>query len=119
MFSAEPPFRLLAITPLPVLAPNFYTGNYAEKANRHLDYVVFPMSFFFEDELEAADGAPHAQTGARALRSNQTHARSRGQKHTTVILSFGAQDREGWLARVPLHALLDSMVNVPAADVSR
>lgn len=72
-FSSNPPFKLLSISPIPILNEQLYTGilimstsilviyinfTYIYKGkwnvikNRKLDYIVFPMSIFFEDDSD-------------------------------------------------------------------
>jgi hypothetical protein len=97
-FSSKPPFRLQTITPLPIMTKKFYTGSFAEMKNRKIDYVTFVMNFFFE-EAKAGVGAPGRH----------------GDGNGTVMLSFGAQDREAWMARINIDSLFDIMV--PVEDV--
>ena len=98
-FTDTAPFRLLEVTPYPIMHPRFYSGGYAEQPNRQIDYVSFPMSFYLEEEEEGLRAAGNVNSERRV-----------------AILSFGAQDREGWLARVSLKALFESMVPVPFVD---
>jgi len=150
-FTGKPPFRLQSISAVPLMSPSFYQGNWAEFKNRNIDYVVFPMSFFFEDDIgkpfdeslvsmassrNAASVSHHAGHAASPPPSAGTagfghaylHKRFVGgggdsaadshldNNNRTIVLSFGAQDRAGWLARISLLDLLGSLVNVNDND---
>ena len=62
---------------------------------RQIDYVVFPMSLFWE-----------GQESGKTVRSGDDR---------TFLLSLGAQDREGWMTRIVLGDLLRNMVVVEGA----
>lgn len=49
-FSLEPPFKLLKISPVPIVSNELYTGAWVPYHNRHLDYVVFPMTFAINND---------------------------------------------------------------------
>jgi len=93
-FSSRPPFRLLSISTVPILHERFYTGPWALMKKRNLDYVVFPVSIFFNDNRVNADSP-----------------KSDGDKNT-LFLTFGHNDEYGFLATLPLDRLLDSMAPV-------
>jgi predicted GH43/DUF377 family glycosyl hydrolase len=86
-FSSKPPFRLLRITSYPImLDDNFYTGPIHVKNDQwSIDYVVFPMTISFLNDDPTND---------------------------QILLSFGHQDRHGYLARFKLSKLLDAMEHV-------
>ena len=79
-FSAEPPFRVLSMSPYPIMPYRFYDGPWHPIKNRQIDYCVFPMSLMIEKE--------------------------------DVMLSFGYQDQRGYLVRIKLQKLLDTLVPV-------
>jgi hypothetical protein len=142
-FTGKPPFRILSISALPIMSPLFYQGNWAEFKNRNIDYVVFPMSYFFEDEIGSAfNAASHAYNPATSssmyshthgggvagfghahlhkkfnVRHTNDYSNSNGNSNSnnnnrTIVLSFGSQDRAGWMARIRLNDLLESLINV-------
>lgn len=49
-FTADPPFRLISISPFPIMPSQFYTGPWHGIRQRQIDYCLFPMSLFIEDE---------------------------------------------------------------------
>jgi predicted GH43/DUF377 family glycosyl hydrolase len=49
-FSASPPFKLLSISPYPIMPEQFYTGAWYPIKNRQIDYCLFPLSLFLEGE---------------------------------------------------------------------
>lgn len=85
-FTKKPPFRLLSVSPEPIMDEFLYTGPwYRNYRNRHLDYIVFPM-------------------GLRQLDDN------------TLLLSFGKQDVSGYTALVDRKRLLQSLQPVLYCD---
>jgi predicted GH43/DUF377 family glycosyl hydrolase len=84
-FSAQPPFKLLSVSPYPIVHKDLYDGPWDPLKNRQIDYCVFPMSIFLQKEGE----------GDTAL--------------DTVFVSYGWNDHEGWIAKMRLKSLLDSL----------
>lgn len=82
IFSAQPPFHILAITRYPIIPfPEMYEGRW-KCYTRHcgIDYVIFPMSVqMYEDHL---------------------------------LVAMGRQDAEGWLLKISLAKLLENMETV-------
>ena len=85
-FSAKPPFRVLSLSPYPIMPQRLYDGPWHYIKNRNIDYCLFPMGLFVEED--------------------------------TVFLSFGYQDQRGFLARIHLKALWDTLVPVKTKDKS-
>ena len=50
-FSADPPFRLISVSPFPIMPNQFYTGPWHLIRQRQLDYCLFPMCLFVEDKM--------------------------------------------------------------------
>ena len=77
-FTSQPPFRLLAVSRIPIVHTSLYAGptfnEFRKKATSN--YIVFPMSLF------------------------------RGEDDQRVFVSLGTQDRFGWIAEVNLPELL-------------
>ena len=46
-FSLEPPFRLLSLSPTPIMPAELYTGPWQ---GRFIDYIAYPMHLFLEGE---------------------------------------------------------------------
>lgn len=78
-FSAEPPFRLLRQSRVPLLLDAWYLGKWT--GMRSTDYVVFPIGLVVAEEA----GAP------------------------TFTLSLGRNDREGWVVKMRVDALLATL----------
>lgn len=76
-FTATSPFRLLEMSPYPILDDDLYTNDWAVLKNRRLDYVVFPSTI----ELRGED----------------------------IIMSFGRNDHQGYLGKLKLKQILDSL----------
>lgn len=85
-FTKHNPWRLLSMSPEPILDDWMYQGEWAPFKNRHMDYVVFPNSLLL---LNA--------TGE-------------------VIVTFGHQDYKGFAATIKLKRLLDSLSPVVYCD---
>eukprot|EP00600_Ochromonadales_sp_CCMP1393_P006007 CAMPEP_0174969968 /NCGR_PEP_ID=MMETSP0004_2-20121128/9083_1 /TAXON_ID=420556 /ORGANISM="Ochromonas sp., Strain CCMP1393" /LENGTH=444 /DNA_ID=CAMNT_0016219569 /DNA_START=140 /DNA_END=1474 /DNA_ORIENTATION=- len=47
-FSAESPFKLLSVSPMPIMPESFYTGPWDHIKQRHIDYCVFPIQLTLE-----------------------------------------------------------------------
>jgi predicted GH43/DUF377 family glycosyl hydrolase len=77
-FTASPPFKLIAMSPYPIIDERLYTGPWDGLKNRKIDYCVFPMSFYLDD-------------------------------NDIIVLSFGHNDRDGYIAKIHLTALLKSL----------
>jgi predicted GH43/DUF377 family glycosyl hydrolase len=48
-FTSKPPFKLVAMSEVPIMHNFLYTGAWSQFKNRRIDYVVFPTNFFVED----------------------------------------------------------------------
>lgn len=82
-FTLTPPFRLLQISSVPNVIDDFYTGPWF-KENKMFDYIIYPMSFFFEE----------------------------GSGNKTIILSLNQQDKVAYFVRISLDSLLKSMDDI-------
>jgi len=47
-FTSEPPFRVLSVSPMPIIPRELYTGPWGQ---RFIDYCVFPMSIFVDGKF--------------------------------------------------------------------
>lgn len=81
--STDLPFRLLHISKVPIIIDEFYLDAWC--GCPPFNYVIFPMGYF------------------TSVDSNNA---------TTINLSLGRNDQEGWMVRIPLQPLLDSLVPV-------
>ena len=79
-FSLNAPFRLLQISSVPYIIDDFYTNAWF-KENKMFDYIIYPMSFYFEENSD-----------------NQT-----------IILSLNQQDKVAYFVRISLALLMKSM----------
>ena len=91
-FSADPPFRLLRQSRVPLLIDGMYEGAWAGTA--HNDYIVFPMGYFVSDEV-AGEGEGGVGLAAPT---------------PTITLSLGRNDHEGWVAKMRVQDLMQSLV---------
>lgn len=94
-FTAHPPFRLLTMSPEPILDRFLYEGEWAPFKNRKNDYVIFPSALIL-------------------MKKGQVDV-----AQEELLLSFGRQDYQGWVARIELKRLLDSMVPVVYCDTDQ
>ena len=97
----------------------FYDGAWGEI--HKFDYVVFPMHFFFANAsgntpVSTSTDAMSPVVGAKEdLRVNGKCDRACLAGHD-IILSMGAQDREGWVHRINMLELYETMVPVKPAS---
>jgi hypothetical protein len=97
LFSYHPPFTLKAISHVPIADMSLYSGAwYPSAVNRYYDYVVYPMSFVFLDEMFD----PLAECNRECLREQW------------LLLSIGTQDIMAVTAKINLLDLLDSLVEI-------
>jgi hypothetical protein len=90
-FSAHPPFHLVAMSPFPIVDyDKLYSGHWDPIKPRNIDYVVFPTCFYL-DEGE-----------------------------NVIHLSFGRQDHEGWLVKLNVSSLMESLypLNYPVSPTT-
>lgn len=92
-FTAERPFNITAFSRTPIVHRKFYEGAWSHWG--FIDYIVFPMSFAFEKP--AFD---YRNCGNICL------------KETNLLLTIGIQDRNGYIVKVNLKQLLNSLVKV-------
>lgn len=81
IFESTPPFGIRAISEVPIVHENMYTGPWTNLpiSFYHLDYVVFPTAFTVDVSSD------------------------------TVTLMYGWQDKEGYLTEISLSGLLKSL----------
>jgi hypothetical protein len=72
-FSPTPPFRLLSMSPFPIMPEQFYNGPWYPIKQRGIDYCLFPLSIFIEGEDTIVMSAGH-------------------QDNVGYILKFGLQE---------------------------
>lgn len=84
-FSLEPPFRVLTVSPTPIMEPRELWSQ--RWSSRYIDYCVYPMHIFLV-------------------------------KHDVLHISFGYQDRWGFVGTMNLTKLLDTMVNITTSSTS-
>jgi len=86
---AQPPFRLVAMSPLPIVTNSLYDGPWDPLKNRRIDFCIFPMSISLVNDGDE------------------------------ILLSFGRQDHEGWIGYMNLQSVLNSLDPVPLSSSSR
>ena len=75
-----------------------------EITQRRIDYVSFVMNFFIDKANTVNTDNSDEDKG-----DGDSDESDNGD---VCVISFGAQDREGWLARIWLKDLLETMVPV-------
>jgi len=108
-FSRDPPFQLLAMSPFPIMHPQFYSGPWADFPQRNIDYVSFPMSLYWEPPAGTGVDTDDTAAAAAAAASGGGGGSGNSGNNRSLVVSFGTQDREGWFARVALGDLLHNM----------
>jgi hypothetical protein len=81
-FCGTPPFSIQSMSPHPILLSNFYDGpwvDYPHKNRQGIDYIMFPIGISLDDN------------------------------NSTVLLSFGFDDKHGYITKFDLNQLLASM----------
>lgn len=92
-FTKMSPWRLLGVSPVPILDKPFYTGEWAQLGrNRHIDYVVFPMSLYRDE------------------------AASETSEIGDLVVTIGVGDRDGWIIRFSSKEILHSLEPVVYCD---
>ena len=97
LFSAQPPFRVVAMSTAPLVNQSMYSGSWADPpfSFYHLDYTVFPTNLLLDPQTQIhADG--QGQKG-------------QGEEGTQLLLTYGRQELETWVASLELQGLVDSM----------
>ena len=89
-FTLDPPFRLLSISPAPIMPKRLYSGPWQ---GRYIDYCVYPMHLSLEDAISS----PSSTSGR-------------------LRLSFGSQDKHGYVCEIDLITLLSTMIPVRSID---
>jgi len=82
-FSAAPPFRLLSLSPRPIADPKWFDGPWDHIKNRRIDYIAFPMAISLLSSPE-----------------------------DTLLVSFGRQDYQGWIGKINVARLLETLESV-------
>ena len=110
LFASTPPFAITHISSEPIVAPPFYNAKYAGWSYRRCDFIVYPMSFEFIPGPGASARARSIPdiTGGNSTRAS-VNSNSNSNQHTHILLSYGRQDREGWMLELQLEQLLASM----------
>lgn len=109
-------WRLEAMSSQPIVDAWLYDGSYDPFArNRRVDYCLFPTSLLF---APSSTGRP---TGNRnATMDDEKHSKHssshRRTEHRQLLLSFGRQDSQGFVAYLDLHQLLKSLEPVTYCD---
>jgi len=93
-FSTEFPFKVTSVSRAPLYHENFYHG--AWDLIKNFDYVVFPMSFFFENGVKEITHPCDMQC----------------LQKTNITLSLGTQDKFGFALLINLGELMETMVKV-------
>lgn len=111
-FSSHPPFHLIRISSVPIIHDKFYNGAWFHKK---YDYIVYPMGYIFQD-ISGSKGI--GKSGDNRIANELSELISLGSSidscptNINMLLSFGYQDMESWIARINLCELLDTMVYI-------
>jgi predicted GH43/DUF377 family glycosyl hydrolase len=84
LFEKDPPFAIKAMTKHPIIHESMYTGPWTNlpQSYYHIDYVAFPMSILLSEDQKS------------------------------IHLIYGHQDVNGWVAKIDVTLLLESMTRV-------
>lgn len=107
IFTKDPPFQVLRISKVPILIDEFYQGVWH---NQNCDFVVFPAGAFLtyeEPTLESAATEKEVNEGDKQSKVDPFNELTR---RTIINLSVGKNDVEGWVVKIRLDDLLDSLV---------
>lgn len=91
-FQAKPPFRLLSWSVTPIVHHSWYEGPWSKYVN-FIDYIVFPMTFDF-----SRHDFDYRNCNSIAC-----------QNETELLLSVGIQDKTGYIAKLNLLKLLNTL----------
>lgn len=109
LFNGTLPFNLLAMSEVPILKPQIYSGPWARDG---LDYVVFPTGAFMDEpdssESENHDTRRHLQGDKKHQEGDQATLEG-DYSDRFVWVSAGYQDRHGLMMKMNLQGLLDSL----------
>ena len=123
LFAAKPPFGIIYMSSEPIVTPSFYNADYAGWSYRRCDYIVYPMTFEFIPGPTGSGGSARAKPNTNTeSTTTRPSVNSPTNQNTHILLSYGRQDREGWMAELQLESLLASMrpVNsVPTIDKNK
>lgn len=106
LFNATPPFNLLAMSEVPILKPQIYSGPWARDA---LDYVVFPTGVFMDPDSPN----PNSRSKNPNSRFNTNNPNS-----GFIWVSAGYQDRHGLMMKMNLEGLLASLSPINQTPIS-
>ena len=95
----------------------FYDGPWSKDYPGLIDYIVFPMSFIIlPANMNMNRNMTGSESGSEWLAFDPWSCGERCLQETQLLLSVGVQDRDGWLARLSLGRLLDSLVPVDQGE---
>ena len=113
-FSAQAPFRLLRISAAPLVEETLYQGPWMRQ---RFDYVYYPMSFLFATR-NARNETVYSNSYPDHIRDRNCSS-SPEARTVTLVLSFGRQDDDTYLADIPLCDLDSSLVDVGIRDTHK
>ena len=103
----------------------FYDGPWSKDYPGLIDYIVFPMSFIIlpanmnmntNRNMTGSESGSGSGSGSEWRAFDPWSCDERCLQETQLLLSVGVQDRDGWLARLSLGRLLDSLVPVDQGE---
>mmetsp|Transcript_4148 Transcript_4148/g.4283 ORF Transcript_4148/g.4283 Transcript_4148/m.4283 type:complete len:514 (+) Transcript_4148:216-1757(+) len=89
-FSRDPPFRITSMSKYPIVAPSFGEG----WTNKKLDFVIFPMSFSFDEDSVFVTYGKNDGAGW-VLNLNRTELFQSLRKVESIVLGDSVWDSEG------------------------
>ncbi len=96
-FTAKPPFTIQKMSLTPLVQREFYQGKWSHDFN-YVDYIVYPMSYVI--------------TGAMKNVSSPSFCDARCRKNSDIVVSVGIQDSHGYIVKINMQNLLDTLVPV-------
>jgi hypothetical protein len=101
MYTAEPPFRIIAISRAPIYHPGWYEGPWVGKIFPRKKYIFFPTNYVLVNRSsgEIVEG----------IEEDCAHS---CLDLFNIILSFGYQDNRGYVTTIRLRRLINTMRRV-------
>jgi hypothetical protein len=97
LFEPTPPFQITHMTPDPIICNPCYNESFGW-AFRSIDYIIFPMSFLV---YPSDDG-----------KRKKYMVKDDLYKERILFLTFGRNDRSGWVMTLNLSGLIDYMIPI-------
>jgi len=102
-FTTSTPFRLLSVSPMPIMPEQFYTGSWYQNTKAQTDYCLFASTLFLQKGKGKGEGEGEAGGGG-------TSGGVDDEGGDEFLLSIGHNDLAGYMLRFNVEELLDTLV---------